>query len=187
MIIVINVVGQRRLLFSNILILFSTFYLYQKSVKYIYLLNNEMKMVKSMIGKWVRRMRYQGKGSDDNNNPVSISILNERMNGLEKKLNDTSTLPQMLTTAKNTRPTDKYIDLELMLKDEIRSRERLERKLTKTSRKMDRLEVEFNFLHTQLNVSTVDLDLERRKNAELRKRLTNHPIRNDRKIRKLDQ
>lgn len=146
-----------------------------------------MKIVKNIIGKWVRRLRVQGKGSDDNNNPVSISILNERMNGLERKLNDASTMPIMLTTAKSTRPTDKYIDLELMLKDEIRSRERLERKLTKTSRKMDRLEVEFNFLHTQLNVSTVDLDLERRKNAELRKRLTNHPIRNDRKIRKLDQ
>lgn len=58
-----------------------------------------------------------------------------------------------------------------LLHAEIKSRERLERKLMKTSRKMDQLAKEFTGLQNHLANSNVDLDLEKRKNAELRKRL----------------
>lgn len=58
-----------------------------------------------------------------------------------------------------------------LLHAETKSRERLERKLMKTSRKMDQLAKEFTGLKNHLANSNVDLDLEKRKNTELRKRL----------------
>lgn len=105
----------------------------------------------------------------------AVVMLHERINGLEKTLSAQK-------STKTTSPSDSYVELELLLQSEIRSRERLERKLTKTARKMDHLAAEFNVLQFQLKTSTIDLDLERRKNAELRKRLNNHPIRSERRI-----
>lgn len=132
-----------------------------------------MKIVKSMIGKFLQRLR-PARDEDElgqaSENKKPIAILDERVNALERKM--------------NVQPNVLYVEMDQLLHAEIKSRERLERKLTKTSRRMDHLSAEFNVLHSQLNISTVDLDLERRKNAELRKRLQNHPIRGEKKPRK---
>lgn len=94
----------------------------------------------------------------------TIGLLNERMNGLERKLNSERLL-------KTKPPNELFFEMDLMMQDEIRNRERLERKLMRTTRKMDHLAAEFNVLQCQLKTSAIDLDLERRKNAELIKRL----------------
>lgn len=132
-----------------------------------------MKIVKSMIGKLLQRLRPvrdEEEVGQASGNKKPIAMLHERVNALERKM--------------NVQPNALFVEMDQLLHAEIKSRERLERKLTKTSRKMDHLSAEFNVLHTQLNISTVDLDLERRKNAELRKRLQNHPIRGEKKPRK---
>lgn len=139
-----------------------------------------MKIVRNMLGRLVNRLRSKQDSKDfldlNGEKGKAIVMLHERMNGLERKINSHR-------LAKPTSIQDPYIEMDLLLQSEIRSRERLERKLTKTTRKMDHLAAEFNVLQCQLKTSTVDLDLERRKNAELRKRLNNHPVRVERRVR----
>lgn len=144
-----------------------------------------MKIVSKIIDqltKKIQALRRDKAKPDAMEKRKSISILHERMNGLEKKL-----ISSQKMVRSTQLPTDNFVEIELLLQDEIKSRERLERKLSKTTRRIDQLSAEFNVLQCQLKTSTVDLDLERRKNAELKKRLRNHPIRTERRMTSLKQ
>lgn len=138
-----------------------------------------MKLVKNVFGRLVNGLRWKGRRAvsmEAKDKKKAVVVLHGRINGLEKMQNAAQ------QSTKTSSPSDSYLELESLLQSEIRSRERLERKLTKTSKKMDHLATEFNVLQFQLKTSTIDLDLEKRKNAELRKRLNSHPIRSERRM-----
>lgn len=138
-----------------------------------------MKIVKNVFDRLVKRLRAEKRAGTPRERKKSGGMLNERISSVERKTNS-----HKLT--KSTLPSDLFIEMDMLLQDEIKSREKLERKLTKTSRKIDHLAAEFVVLQCQLKTSTIDLDLEKRKNAELRKRLHEHPIMEGRTQRNVD-
>ena len=125
-----------------------------------------MKIVRNMFDRLIEKlpMRKRDKSTDEKK---TVALLLERINGLENKIN----LQKTPITATASTSRDMYEEMNDLLQSEIRSRQRLERKMAKTKQKMDTLAAEFHYLQTELQASTVDLDLEKRKNAELRKRV----------------
>lgn len=132
-----------------------------------------MKIVHNMFGKFVQRLRPR---REDEGATRKITMLSERVNDLERRVG-------AVVASGDINDTGSLIEhMDQILHAEIKSRERLERKLIKTCRKMDQLAQEFTTLQKHLSNSTVDLDLEKRKNTELRKRLDTN--RNERKTQR---
>lgn len=125
-----------------------------------------------MLAKLMRKFRRGASPATTSNrvqkNKNSTMTLNERVNEVEKILHAAA---QPNAVAINSA----YDQMKHLLDAEVKSRERLERKLMKTGRKMDQLSTEFQTIRSQLTVSNVDLDLEKRKNYELRKRIGTQP------------
>lgn len=125
-----------------------------------------------MLAKLVRKFRRDTSSNGGvQKNPIAKS-LNERVGEVEKTL-----YAAVEPSAVNA--NSGFGNLQQLLQAEVKSRERLERKLFKNARKidqkMDQLSVELQNIKSQLTASNVELDLEKRKNYELRKRITTQP------------
>lgn len=134
-------------------------------------------MLAKLVRKFRRGISPTGNGVQKAKSTTPTMTLNDRVNEVEKMLH-AAVQPNVVTT------NSAFEEMKQLLDAEIKSRERLERKLLKSGRKMDQkmdqLSMEFKSIRSQLTASNVDLDLEKRKNYELRKRITTQPKKNNR-------